>query len=274
METAEYRHEVNGALQHGGKTNAVAVMKLFQTSGLLAGVVVIAGLTACSKPEQTPVSVPAPTPPPVATSKTEPAPTPVVVATPTPAPTEAPKVAAEAVKATEAPPAAASVFNLAKFKMPDFQSASVEQLASTATQVLTGLGEFGGKTSPTILSQVEAVKTSLSAGKALDALSKLKQLGETVKAIPGAEALLTVSKQVVSAWALKQGFDPAKISGALGSLQKGDWVGLAGQAASLLGKGGVSGEQKSLLDGVLGNFGLSAGTASSAAGALKGLLGK
>jgi hypothetical protein len=272
METAEYPHAVNGALQRGGNTNALAVMKLFQTSGLLAGVVVVAGLTACSKPEQ----AAAPTPPATVTSKTEPtpAPAPAVVTVSPPAPIEAPKVAAETVKAIEAPQAAASVFSLANFKMPDFQSASVEQLASTAAQVLTGLGDFGGKTSPTALSQVEAVKTSLSAGKALDALSKLKQLGDTVKAIPGADALLTVSKQVVSAWALKQGFDPAKISGALGSLQKGDWVGLAGQAASLISKGGVSGEQKSLLDGVLGNFGLSAGSASSAAGALKGLLGK
>jgi hypothetical protein len=49
---------------------------------------------------------------------------------------------------------------------------------------------------------------------------------------------------------------------------------LAAQGAALLGKGGVSGEQKSLLDGVLGNFGVSSGTTSAAAGALKGLLGK
>ncbi len=243
-------------------------MKLFQTSGLIAGVVVAAGLTACSKPEQAPAASPAPAPAsapavtvaaPAAPKPAEPAP---VV---TPAPVEVAKPAAEAV---------ASAFDFANFKLPDFQASSTAQLATTASQLLTGLGELTGKSSPTSLTQVEAVKSALNAGKALDALAKLQQLGETVKAIPGAEGLLLAGKQVVSAWALKQGFDPAKISGILGSLQKSDWVGLASQAAALLGKGGVSGEQKSLLDGVLGNFGVSGGAASAATGALKGLLGK
>ncbi len=241
-------------------------MKLFKTSGLITGVIVAAGLTACSKPEQAPAAPAAPVvAAPAAAAKAEPVP--AVAA----APVEVQKAAAEVAKPVAE--ATASAFNFANFKLPDLQSASVGQLASTASQLLTGLGDLTGKSSPSSLTQVEAVKSALSAGKALEALAKLQQLGETVKAIPGAEGLLMAGKQVVSAWALKQGFDPAKISGVLGSLQKGDWVGLASQAATLLGKGGVSGEQKSLLDGVLGNFGVGGG-AASAAGALKGLLGK
>jgi hypothetical protein len=245
-------------------------MKLLKMSGLIAGVAVAAGLTACSKTEQTPAAAPVQAPSaaaPAAAPKVEPVPAPVAAA-----PVEVQKAAVEVVK--PAAEAAASAFNFANFKLPDFQAASVGQLAGTASQLLTGLGELTGKSSPASLMQVDAVKSALSAGKALEALSKLQQLGETVKAIPGAEGLLMAGKQVVSAWALKQGFDPAKISGVLGSLQKSDWVGLASQAATLLGKGGVSGEQKSLLDGVLGNFGVSGGAASAATGALKGLLGK
>jgi hypothetical protein len=261
----------NVALLHGRKRIEMRVMKLFKTSGVIAGVVVVAGFSACSEPEKTPVVTPVPaaaTPAPAAEPKTEPTPAAAVP----PAPAEVQKAVAEGVKPAAEP--VASAFNFANFKMPDFQSASTGQLASTASQLLTGLGELTGKSSPSSLTQVDAVKSALSAGKALEALAKLQQLGETVKAIPGAEALLLSGKQVVSAWALKQGFEPAKISGALGSLQKGDWVGLAAQGAALLGKGGVSGEQKSLLDGVLGNFGVSSGTTSAAAGALKGLLGK
>jgi hypothetical protein len=264
-------------------------MKFFQTSGLLAGVVVAAGLTACSKPEQAaapaaaPVATaPAPVPTVVVASKPEPTPVPVVVATATatatptatPVPIKAITAPTETITALKTPKTEASAFSLESFKLPDFQSASVDQLATTASQVLTGLGDMSGKSTPSALAQIDAVKTSLSAGKALEALSALSKLGDTVKAIPGAEGVLTIGKQVVSAWALKQGFDPAKISGVLGSLQKGDWLGLAAQAATLVGKGGVSGEQKGLLNGVLGVFGQSGGTASAASSALKGLLGK
>ncbi len=256
------------------------VMKLFNRSGLIAGVVVAAGLTACSKPEQAaapvavPVAAPAAAEPAPALEVAEAMPAPAPAITPAPVVVEIKQPVVEIAKPAGVPAPKAEPFSLANFKLPDFQSASTLQLASTATQVLTGLGELAGPSSPSAMTQIEAVKTSLSAGKALEAISALSKLGDTVKAIPGAEGLLTVGKQVVSAWALKQGFDPAKISGSLGALQKGDWVGLAAQVATLVGKGGVTGEQKGLLDGVLGLFGQNSGAASAATSALKGLLGK
>jgi len=240
----------------------VGAMKLFQAVGLIA-TTMAAGLAGCSKPEQTTAVPHAPT-----IEGTTPAGT---AAVPSPAPVATPTLI---VTPTVSVPVAAAAFDWANFKMPDLQSASVAQLGTVAGAVLSGLGDKAGAASPGVLAQVAEVKNAIAGGKALEALASLSKLGNTVKAIPGAQPLLLASKQLVSAWALKQGFDVNKISGVLGSLQKGDMVGLAAQAASLLGKGGVSGEQKGLLDGVLGNFGVNPGAAAAATGALKGLLGK
>jgi len=172
----------------------------------------------------------------------------------------------QAVKAAESLAKAANV----ELKIPDFKTVSVADLSKVASQALTGLGSVV-ESSPAALKQVQAVQSSLAAGDAKAALSSLAGLGDAVQSIPGAAALLEQSKQLVSAWALKQGFDPAKISGVLGALQTGDMGALAQQATTLLGKGGLSGEQTDLLKGVLNTFGIDSGSAVSA---VKGLLGK
>lgn len=170
--------------------------------------------------------------------------------------------------------AAAARESLANLKLPDFQTASAQQLSGLATQALTQWAQAVEKPSPAMTTEVESVKTALAQEKPAVALASLTKLADYAKAIPGGEALLLSSKQLVSAWALKQGFDVAKISGVLGALQKGDYAALASQAVTLLGKGGVSSEQKGILDGVLGTFGIDATQASGAVNAVKGLFGK
>ncbi len=160
-----------------------------------------------------------------------------------------------------------------ELKIPDFKTASVAELSSVATQALGQL-ETAVASTPAALKQVEAVKSSLTAGDAKAALSSLSGLGDMVKNIPAANGLLTQAKQLVSAWALKQGFDPAKISGVLGALQTGDVGAIAKQATALLGKGGVSGEQSDLLKGVLNTFGIDSTSAAGAVNAVKGLFGQ
>lgn len=198
--------------------------------------------------------------------------------TSTAASTQAPAATAAVPAKTTAPDPAALVAaareSLANLKLPDFKKTTVEDLAGLATQTLTQWSQTVEKPSASVLKEVDAVKAALSKSEPLAALGSLTKLGEQVKSIPGAEALLQSTKQLVSAWALKQGFDAAKISGVLGALQSGDYAGLATQATGLLAKGGVSGDQKKLLEGVLGTFGVDAGNAAGAVNAVKGLLGK
>ncbi|MFH1499198.1 MAG: hypothetical protein ABII82_15390 [Verrucomicrobiota bacterium] len=160
-----------------------------------------------------------------------------------------------------------------ELKIPDFKTASVADISKVASQALSGLGSVV-ESSPAAVKQVQAVQSSLTAGDAKAALASLSGLGDLVKNIPAAATLLEQSKQLVSAWALKQGFDPAKISGVLGALQTGDLGALAKQATALLGKGGVSGEQSDLLKGVLNTFGIDSSSAAGALNAAKGLFGQ
>lgn len=157
-------------------------------------------------------------------------------------------------------------------QIPDFQTASVEDLSSVATQALSGLGQ-AASSSPSVVAQVNAVKTAVTAGQAGQALSSLAGLTAAAKSIPGAANIAESATQVVSAWALKQGFDVSKISGVLGALQKKDYTSLASQAAGLLGKGGLTGDQKGLLNGVLNAYGIDASKAAGAVNSLKGLMG-
>lgn len=160
---------------------------------------------------------------------------------------------------------------LADLKVPDLKSTSVAQLASVGTETLTNISALAGDTQPEVAKQVEAVKTSISANKATEALGQLKQLAASAQAIPGAPQAVEAAKQMVSAWALKQGFDTAKIAPVLGALQSGDYAGLASQAASLVKDGGLTDHQKELLNSVLGTFGLDA-KADELVGKVKGLL--
>jgi hypothetical protein len=167
----------------------------------------------------------------------------------------------------ESAPAAAAV------TIPDFQTASVAQLSTLATQVLTSLGQTAMKT-PAVADKVSALKSALAGNQASAALSSLAGLSAAAKGVPGAEGLAASATQLVSAWALKQGFDLAKISGVLGALQKPDFTALASQGTSLLSKGGLTGDQQGLLKGVLNAYGIDTTKAAGAAGALKGLFGK
>ena len=167
----------------------------------------------------------------------------------------------------ESAPAVAAV------KIPDFQTASVAQLSTLATQVLTSLGQTAAK-SPAIADKVTALKAALAGNQASTALSSLAGLSAAAKSVPGAEGLAASATQLVSAWALKQGFDTAKISGVLGALQKQDFAALASQGASVLSKGGLTGDQQGLVKGVMNAYGIDTTKAAGAAGALKGLFGK
>lgn len=231
----------------------------------LLSALALLGLAACSKPAPT-----ATTPAEEAVSA------PAAVATPpVPAPvTETAAAVQKAVEKSAASLAAAAREQLAKLQLPDFTATTSAQLSALASQTLTQWAQAIETPTAAVTTEIEAVKSALGAEQPLAALASLTKLGDYAKSIPGGEALLQSSKQLVGAWALKQGFDPARISGALGALQKGDYAGLATQAAALFAKGGVSSEQKGILDGVLGSFGLDATQAGAAVNAVKGLLGK
>lgn len=195
-------------------------------------------------------------------------------------PAAADPVAAETPKAAEpnlAAPALAAVKKaseavVASLQIPDFQTATVEDLSAVASQALSGLRQ-AASSSPAVVEKVNAVKTALEAGQASEALSSLAGLTAAAKSIPGAANIAETATQVVSAWALKQGFDVAKISGVLGALQKKDYAALASQATSVLSKGGLTGDQKGLLSGVLNAYGIDASKAAGAVSSLKGLMG-
>ncbi len=158
--------------------------------------------------------------------------------------------------------------------VPDLQTTSVSQLSAVASQALTALGEMTSKSSPALTEKINAVKAALAGNQASAALSSLAGLTKAAKGTPGAEGMAGKATQVVSAWALKQGFDLAKISGVLGALQKPDYAALASQGASVLSKGDLTHDQKGLLNGVLNAYGIDPTKAAGAANAIKGLFGK
>lgn len=214
---------------------------------MVLGVVCAAGLSGCGKTEQP--AVPA---------------------------AEAP-VAPKAAESSLAAPALAAVKKasdavVASLQIPDFQTATVAELSEVASQALGSLGQAAGSV-PAITEKVNAIKTALASGQASQALSSLAGLSAAAKKIPGAANIAETATQVVSAWALKQGFDVEKISGVLGALQKKDYAALASQATSVLSKGGLTGDQKGLLNGVLNAYGIDAAKAAGAVSSLKGLLG-
>lgn len=260
-------------------------MKPAQRLGTGLALASLLALAACSKSEPSTPSAPASTAPAAAPAQTATTPSPTTAApATTPASTQtAPaattpaatvSTAKETLAATAAATKAAAIASLTNLKLPDLQTASTAQLSTLASQTLTQWTQTLEAPAPAVATEVEATKTALANSQPTAALSSLAKLGDYAKSIPGAEALLESSKQLVSAWALKQGFDSAKISGALGALQKGDYAALATQAAALFAGSGVSTEQQGILDGVLGAFGLDATQASGAINAVKGLFGK
>ena len=63
----------------------------------------------------------------------------------------------------------------------------------------------------------------------------MKEWAVMAQQIPVAAAGIEATKGMVSAWALKQGFDPSLINPVLSALQAGDLGRLAAQAAKLSG---------------------------------------
>jgi hypothetical protein len=232
------------------------------TATRLLPALALLGLAACSKPAPT-----------ATTPAEETLSAPVSATTPSAPVIDTAATVQKAVEDSAASLAAAAREQLAKFQLPDFTATTSSQLAALAAQTLTQWSQTIETPPAAISTEVEAVKGALGAEQPLVALASLAKLGDYAKTIPGGDALLQSSKQLVGAWALKQGFDPARISGALGALQKGDYAGLATQAAALFAKGGVNTEQKSILDGVLGSFGIDAVQAGAAVNAVRGLFG-
>ena len=183
-------------------------------------------------------------------------------------------VVAHAENTTPAAKVAEPAVPAATVTVPDLQTTSVSQLSAVASQALTALEEMTSKSSPALTEKINAVKAALAGNQASAALSSLAGLNKAAKGTPGAEGMASKATQVVSAWALKQGFDLAKISGVLGALQKPDYAALATQATSVLSKGDLTHDQKGLLNGVLNAYGIDASKAAGAANAIKGLFGK
>ena len=157
--------------------------------------------------------------------------------------------------------------------VPDLQQASVAQLAQISTTSLSNLTALAGPSHPEIAAQAAAVKASLGTNRAVDALGQLKQLTAYAQSIPGAAAAIDTAKLLVSGWALKQGFDPAKISPILGALQNRDYTSLASQAAILAGAGGLTEQQTALINGVLSTYGIDA-KIDDVLGKVKGLFNR
>lgn len=196
-------------------------------------------------------------------------------AAPAPAsPSEAREAAATGVETALKETAASTVEQaktaLADLKVPDLKSTSVSDLASKSSATLTNLAAVAGSSQPEVATQVEALQSSMKSNKTVEALAQMKQLAASAQAIPGAQQAIAGAKQMVSAWALKQGFDTAKISPVLGALQSGDLTGLASQVSTLLGAGGLSDQQKALLNGLLSTYGIDS-KANELLGKLKGI---
>ncbi|GAB5560524.1 MAG: hypothetical protein SynsKO_21710 [Synoicihabitans sp.] len=145
---------------------------------------------------------------------------------------------------------------LASFQLPDLSASSSAQLAAASTRTLDQIAVLSRAQNPEVGSLVSSVKSSLNADKALQALAKLPQLAETVKSIPGGQEAMTSAQQMISAWALKQNFEPAMITPALRALQTGDYALLASQASQWIGTGELSDQQQQIIRGVLTNYGL------------------
>ena len=227
------------------------------------------GLTGCGKPE------PEAADPAVAVAPVVEQPmTPAAGTSHTPVPEPVELRAAAVAPTVASVPAPETAVLATPVKVPDLQTASVKRLGELATRALTNLGVATAATSPALSEQVNAVKTSMAANDAKAALASLGGVNQAVKGNAGAEGMAASVTQLVSAWALKQGFDVAKISGVLGALQKQDYAALATQASGVMAQGGVTGEQQDLLKGVLNAYGIDATKAAGAVGTVKGLFAK
>jgi len=157
--------------------------------------------------------------------------------------------------------------------IPNLSQSSADQLAQLGSQSLSNLAFLDGDKSSGIMDQIASLRSSLDGNQAVDALNQLKQLSDVAQSIPGAPIVIEGTKQLVSAWALKQGFDASTITPVLAALQQKDYASLASQAAILLGTGALTAEQKQIVNGVLANYGIDA-KVDQALDAVKGLFNR
>ncbi|WP_221032657.1 hypothetical protein [Actomonas aquatica] len=168
-------------------------------------------------------------------------------------PTAASTAAVPVAEETEA-----AVAQATEVKVPDLAEAAPAQLARVSDAALAQIAALAEEQRPELAVNVAALQAALADDDAVGALGKLKQLSDYAQQVPGADVLIESTKQMVSAWALKQGFDTAQITPVLQALQTRDYASLASQAAVLAGRGGLSAEQKALVNGVLEAYGVDA----------------
>ena len=159
-------------------------------------------------------------------------------------------------------------------EIPNLQETSVGDLSKIALQALSGLGSFTAQAYPQTGSLIDTVKQAIQTNNTQGALQSLSGITDALKDIPGANNLLATSQQLVSAWALKQGFSPTQISGVMAALQTRDVADLGVQATQLLSDGRLNQEQTTLLKGVLNAFGINNANAGKAVDKVKGLFGR
>ncbi|MBT5902095.1 MAG: hypothetical protein HOH58_08320 [Opitutaceae bacterium] len=162
---------------------------------------------------------------------------------------------------------------ISEIQLPDLAAVSSDALGHLSLGALSSFSAAGGSDSAGMMSQLTGLKTSLSSGDAIDTLNQLKGWAAAAQQIPGAAAGVEATKAMVSAWALKQGFDAAIIAPVLGALQTGDLGQLAAQGVKLAGVAELSDQQVQILNGVLSNYGIDA-KAGEVLNSVKGLFGR
>lgn len=159
------------------------------------------------------------------------------------------------------------------FEVPNLVEVSPDKLAAVSSDALSQLGQMAASSDVDMSGQLDALKAALTKENAMAALDQLPALISAAKQIPGADAAIASTQQMVTGWALKQGFDPATINPMLSSLQAADFGRLAAQASTLIGTGDLSDQQVQLINGVLASYGVDA-KATEVINNVKGLFSK
>ncbi len=159
------------------------------------------------------------------------------------------------------------------FEVPNLVEVSPDKLAAVSSDALSQLGQMAASSDVDMSGQLDALKAALTKENAMAALDQLPALISAAKQIPGADAAIASTQQMVTGWALKQGFDPATINPMLSSLQAADFGRLAAQASTLIGTGDLSDQQVQLINGVLASYGVDA-KATEVINSVKGLFSK
>jgi hypothetical protein len=156
------------------------------------------------------------------------------------------------------------------FQVPNLMEVSPDKLAAVSSDALSQLGQMAASSNVDMSGQLDALKAALTKENAMAALDQLPAIISAAQQIPGADAAIASTQQMITGWALKQGFDPATINPMLASLQAADFGRLAAQASTLMGTGDLTDQQINLINGVLANYGVDA-QATEVINSVKGL---